>query len=121
MNLTRIRQIAAIAAAAAFSLGIVWACGHDVTLREYLHASFWLPLARRAGDFERKNVRRVSAPFAGMKLDESATPLARLRKLYQEGFSFGSTERRLPGTGKNCSRRRAPTGPSHRGIAKRWN
>lgn len=96
MSRAWIRGIAAVATAAACSLGIVWACGHDATLREYLHASFWLPLARRAGDFERRNVRRVSAPFAGMKKDESATALARLRQLYQETFSAGGISKEVP-------------------------
>lgn len=95
MSSNRIRWIAGIAAAAVGSLGAVWACGHDTSLREYLHASFWLPLAHRAGDYERKNVKRVSTPFAGMKKDESATALARLRKLYQDAFSGGGIRREI--------------------------
>jgi hypothetical protein len=64
---------------------------HDRSLREYLLTSFWSPMVRRAADFERKGVRRVSEPFAGMQRDESGTPLARLRSLYRESFAVGMT------------------------------
>lgn len=64
-------------------LAAAWACPFDVSLREYLSARFWLPFAKSAASFERPNVRRISAPFAGMTRDAADTPLARLRALYQ--------------------------------------
>lgn len=63
-------------------LSLAWACGFDNTLREYLDVHFWLPFAKTAQNFEKRNVRRVSVPYAGMgKADQS--PLGRLRKQYQ--------------------------------------
>jgi hypothetical protein len=58
------------------------ACGWDNSLREYLDARFWLPFAKYPGHFERKNVRRVSLPYAGMEM-ASETPLGELRAAYQ--------------------------------------
>ena len=65
-------------------LGFVWACGFDDTLREYLDVHFWLPFSKEARHFEKKNVRRTSAPYAGMVKTQGETPLARLRATYQE-------------------------------------
>src|SRR5262245_26224114 len=74
-----------------FGLGLIWACGFDDTLRAYLDVRFWLPLSKRVGDFERKGVRRVSNPYAGV--DNPEGPLANLREAYlgiaqpmREGF-----------------------------------
>ncbi len=68
----------------ALGLGIVWACPFDSTLRAYLDAHFWLPFAKQAKHFERKNVRRVNASFAGMAKGKGTTPLATLRGMYQQ-------------------------------------
>jgi hypothetical protein len=65
-------------------LGIVFACGFDNSLREYLDARFWLPFSKQAWHFEKPSVRRVSAPFAGMGKSVGDTPLAKLRAAYQE-------------------------------------
>ena len=65
------------------ALGLMWACPFDVSLREYLDAHFWLPFAKRASNFERTGVRRISAPFAGMVKAQNDTPLDRLRAAYQ--------------------------------------
>ena len=80
-------------------LALVWACGFDDSLREYLDAHFWLPFSKQARHFERKNVRRVSLPYAGMTRAEGASPLATLRAAYQEicgpmGYSFDPVEQR---------------------------
>jgi hypothetical protein len=66
----------------ALMLVIAWACPFDTSLREYLSARFWLPFAKRPAAFERPNVRRISAPFAGMVADVSERPLAKLRAAY---------------------------------------
>jgi len=65
-------------------LGFIWACGFDDTLREYLSRHFWLPFAKRGANFEKPNVRRISAPFAGMTAAEGDSPLAKLRAAYQQ-------------------------------------
>ncbi|MGD0500676.1 MAG: hypothetical protein ABSC23_19840 [Bryobacteraceae bacterium] len=64
--------------------GLALACAYDSSLREYLDAHFWLPFARRAGSFEKKNVRRMDAPYAGMADAAGNSPLAKLRAAYQE-------------------------------------
>lgn len=64
--------------------GFVFGCGFDDTLREYLDAHFWLPFSKQAWHFERKNVRRISSPFAGMVKAVGTTPLAKLRAEYQK-------------------------------------
>lgn len=61
----------------------VWACGFDISLREYLSANFWMPFAKHGAAFEKRNVRRISAPFAGMVAAKADTPLQKLRKMYQ--------------------------------------
>lgn len=65
-------------------LGLVWACGFDDTLREYLDVHFWLPFSKKARHFEKQNVRRISAPYAGMIEASGAAPLAKLRTAYQQ-------------------------------------
>jgi hypothetical protein len=67
-----------------FGFGFVWACGFDDTLREYLDAHFWLPFAKASRHFERGNVRRVSAPYAGMTEAKGEGSLAKLRAAYQQ-------------------------------------
>jgi hypothetical protein len=59
-------------------------CPFNDELREFLSAHFWLPFAKHATDFEKPNVRRISAPFAGMMDTEGDSPLERLRGAYQE-------------------------------------
>jgi tetratricopeptide (TPR) repeat protein len=67
-----------------FGFAFVWACGFDDTLREYLDVRFWQPFSKQAKHFEKENVRRASAPYAGMIKGQSDTPLAKLRAAYQE-------------------------------------
>ena len=100
-------------------LAVVWACGFDDTLREYLDARFWLPFAKQARHFERRKVRRVSLPYAGMTKAEGESPMAKLRAAYQEisdpsDFSFD------PVSNAVRSPPRAPTRPSPPGIVKKW-
>ncbi len=71
------KLLAAFAALA----GLIWACGHDDSLREYLSSQFWYPFARHGTDNAAPDTRRLSAPFAGM--DGQTGPLARLRSHYQ--------------------------------------
>jgi hypothetical protein len=59
------------------------ACWFDESLREYLDAHFWLPFSRSGRHFEKHNVRRLSAPFAGMTKASGDSPLERLRAAYQ--------------------------------------
>jgi hypothetical protein len=67
-----------------FAATVAWSCGYDATLRAYLDARFWLPFSKHSTDFERRNVKRADAPFAGMTADSAKTSLARLRTAYQE-------------------------------------
>jgi tetratricopeptide (TPR) repeat protein len=67
-----------------FGFGFLFACGYDDTLREYLDVHFWLPFSKGVSHFEKKNVRRISAPFAGMLNTADETPLTKLRIAYQE-------------------------------------
>jgi hypothetical protein len=60
------------------------ACPWDDELREYLSARFWLPFAKQAAAFEKPNVQRMDAPYAGMRKARGDTPLARLREAYQQ-------------------------------------
>lgn len=60
------------------------ACPWSDELREFLNAHFWLPFAKRAASFERLNVRRMDAPYAGMTAAQGDSPLARLRMAYQK-------------------------------------
>jgi len=64
--------------------GFVFGCGFDDTLREYLDAHFWLPFSKQSWHFERKNVKRISAPYAGMVKAVGTSPLANLRRAYQQ-------------------------------------
>ncbi len=66
------------------AFGLVWACVFDDTLREYLSAKFWSPFAKKGASFEKPNVRRISAPFAGMAAAQGDTALAKLRAAYQQ-------------------------------------
>jgi hypothetical protein len=68
----------------AVGLGLASGCWFDDTLREYLDARFWLPFSKHGRHFENRNVRRVSAPFAGMAKAPDASPLGKLRTAYQE-------------------------------------
>ena len=60
------------------------ACPWDDELREYLNAHFWSPFAKHAASFERPNVRRMDAPYAGMAPAQGSSALARLRAAYQQ-------------------------------------
>ncbi len=65
------------------ALGLLCACPFDESLREYLDAHFWLPFAKHAASFERRGVRRISAPFAGMVKVQGDSTLSKLRAAYQ--------------------------------------
>ena len=65
-------------------LGVACACPFDDTLREYLDAHFWLPFSKHSWHFEKRNVRRISAPFAGMAEARGDSPLEKLRAAYQD-------------------------------------
>jgi hypothetical protein len=67
-----------------FAVAFVWACPFDQTLRAYLDAHFWLPSSKGSWHFAKKNVRRISRPYAGMVKAQDETPLAKLRAAYQE-------------------------------------
>jgi hypothetical protein len=60
------------------------ACPWDDELREYLNAHFWSPFAKHAASFEKTNVRRMDAPYAGMAAAQGSSALARLRAAYQK-------------------------------------
>lgn len=60
------------------------ACPWDDELREYLNAHFWSPFAKHAASFEKPNVRRIDAPYAGMEVAQGSSALARLRAAYQK-------------------------------------
>ena len=64
-------------------LGFSLACPFDSTLRVYLNTYFWMPFAKHPGSFERPNVRRISAPFAGMGVVRENTTIGTLRASYQ--------------------------------------
>jgi hypothetical protein len=66
-----------------FGICLVLACPFDDTLREYLNAPFWLPFAKHSWHFEKRNVRRIFVPFAGMTKAEGGSPLEKLRSAYQ--------------------------------------
>jgi hypothetical protein len=65
-------------------LSLIFACGFDDSLREYLDAHFWLPFSKHVSHFEKQNIKRISAPFAGMVKAANDTPLAKLRAAYQD-------------------------------------
>ncbi len=79
------------AALALAAVGLLYCCGFDNTLREYLDARFWLPFAKRPHSFERTKVRRVSVPYAGMTAGGDS-PLARLRELYRSVAEVGGVD-----------------------------
>ena len=64
------------------SLAAGWACMVDTTIRAYLSENFWMPFAKLPGYFEKKNVKRIFEPFAGMAEADGDTPLAKLRAAY---------------------------------------
>ena len=64
------------------SVGVVWACRFDDTLREYLSVSFWSPFMKRPASFERPNVKRVDTAYAGMG-PVNGTSLGKLRAEYR--------------------------------------
>jgi hypothetical protein len=74
------------------SITLVWACGFDGTLREYLNAHFWLPLKKSGDDLAGRHVEESSAAYAGMAAAEDETPLSKLRLAYQE-IAFPDTAR----------------------------
>ena len=47
---------------------VACACPWNDDLREFLNSHFWLPFAKQSASFERPNVRRMNAPFAGMTI-----------------------------------------------------
>lgn len=69
---------------AVFGLGFAGACGFDDTLREYLDVHFWLPFSKLMPVVAKRNVRRLSAPYAGMAEAAGDSSLAKLRAAYQE-------------------------------------
>lgn len=77
------RRLLRISALLSAALGLAFSCAFDTTLRAYLDAHFWLPFSKQPWHFERKNVQRISAPFAGMAEASGDTPLAKLRAAYQ--------------------------------------
>jgi hypothetical protein len=66
-----------------FGLGFLCACAFDDSLREYLDVHFWLPFSKLTPAVANKNVRRLSAPYAGMAKAAGDSPLAKLRAAYQ--------------------------------------
>ena len=54
----RSKRIFRLGGVALAGLGLVWACGFDNTLREYLSARFWLPFAKRSWSFAKPHIRR---------------------------------------------------------------
>jgi hypothetical protein len=82
--MTLVKRVLRSCSVLLLGLTFAWACGFDDTLREYLSERFWLPFAKRHSSFERPNVRRISAPFAGMTAEKGDRPLAKLRTAYQE-------------------------------------
>lgn len=68
----------------AIGLGFLWSCPWDTTLRAFMNEEFWLPFAKRVANFEKPNVTRTSAAFAGMTADKSNRPLGVLRAAYQK-------------------------------------
>jgi hypothetical protein len=63
---------------------VAGACPWNDELREYLNVHFWLPFARHSASFEKPNVQRINAPYAGMSSAQGDSPLARLREAYQK-------------------------------------
>ncbi len=80
----RSKRIFRLGGVALAGLGLVWACGFDNTLREYLSARFWLPFAKRSWSFAKPHIRRRSAAYAGMTAAAGDKPLDKLRAAYQQ-------------------------------------
>lgn len=62
----------------------VGACPWYNELREYLSVRFWSPFAKNVDSFEKLNVPRLNAAYAGMADASGSTSLARLRAAYQQ-------------------------------------
>lgn len=62
----------------------VGACPWYNELREYLSVRFWSPFAKNVDSFEKLNVPRLNAAYAGMAEASGSTSLARLRAAYQQ-------------------------------------
>ena len=73
------------------SLSLVWACGFDHSLREYLYAHFWMPFAKRASDFAKTPQSTAFVPYAGMATTSVAPALVELRSAYREIAFPGSS------------------------------
>lgn len=67
-----------------FVLAFLRACPFDDTLREYLDAHFWLPFSKFPSALIKRNVRRISVPYAGMLKAQGDAPIEKLRTAYQE-------------------------------------
>ena len=78
------RHVVRLSGTVFLGLGFIWACGFDNTLREYLDAHFWLPFSKHPRSFARKDVRRISVPYAGMTKAQEATSISILRGAYQQ-------------------------------------
>lgn len=68
----------------AVMLATAGACPWSNELREFLSRHFWLPFAKHSGSFERLDVARANAPYAGMTGVHGDRPLDRLRQAYQQ-------------------------------------
>ncbi len=77
------RRVLGFSCVPVLAIGIVWACGFDDSMREYLSGHFWLPFAKGHEHFEKRSVQRISAPYAGMTAADNNSRLARLREAYQ--------------------------------------
>jgi tetratricopeptide (TPR) repeat protein len=81
--MNKIGRVIILSGCVLIGLGLAWACAYDDSLRQYLDAHFWQPFSKHPRHFERKDVQRVSVPFAGMDSAAGASPLAKLRTAYQ--------------------------------------
>ena len=93
------QRIVRVGSVAVAGLGLVWACGFDDTLREYLSARFWLPFAKGPGSFAKAHTRRMSKAYAGMTAAAGDKPLDKLRAAYQQianGVAAGYDEGLAP-------------------------
>jgi hypothetical protein len=74
------------------ALGFGFACGSDYTLRAYLDAHFWLPYAKFPASFEKKNVRHMTVPYAGMAASDKTS----LEKLSEAYFAISNPDTATP-------------------------
>lgn len=79
-----IRRAFLIAALLPATLGLAWACGFSVNLREYLSASFWMPFSKSFGPLGHPAPPTLSANFAGMETAPANASLRQLRNAYQQ-------------------------------------